>query len=328
MGRSGNGGKGRGGRNSDVHLDDGFFPEAFHPFFIAFIAALVARHHVDLLLDGGKWRRRGQFLFFHQHDGEAGGVHQRPDDFAGLRAKDDGGGFRGERGALRDGPIAAFFRIEVFGVPLGHVFKGGVFGFDFLGDEFRQVELHFRRGGGVVPQHGDEDFLEFDFVLGSSHFVDRMDPYEREYWKHFGEKEGFRAFFEVSLKRVQNLLDTFDSYGHLDYVVRYAPHKNEFYSWNDYEPYIRPLLKLLIENGKCLECNTGGIRYGLGNTNPCADVFRLYKELGGEGITIGSDAHTPETLGIGFDFCREMLKEYGFRYYTVFHERKAEMLPL
>ena len=106
------------------------------------------------------------------------------------------------------------------------------------------------------------------------------------------------------------------------------PHKNEFYSWNDYEPYIRPLLKLLIENGKCLECNTGGIRYGLGNTNPCADVFRLYKELGGEGITIGSDAHTPETLGIGFDHCREMLKEYGFRYYTVFHERKAEMLPL
>ena len=169
---------------------------------------------------------------------------------------------------------------------------------------------------------------EFDFVLGSSHFVDRMDPYEREYWKHFEEKEGFRAFFEVSLKRVQNLLDTFDSYGHLDYVVRYAPHKNEFYSWNDYEPYIRPLLKLLIENGKCLECNTGGIRYGLGNTNPCADVFRLYKELGGEGITIGSDAHTPETLGIGFDYCREMLKEYGFRYYTVFHERKAEMLPL
>ena len=63
---------------------------------------------------------------------------------------------------------------------------------------------------------------EFDFVLGSSHFVDRMDPYEREYWKHFGEKEGFRAFFEVSLKRVQNLLDTFDSYGHLDYVVTQA----------------------------------------------------------------------------------------------------------
>lgn len=121
-------------------------------------------------------------------------------------------------------------------------------------------------------------------------------------------KRRISCIFEVSLKRVQNLLDTFDSYGHLDYVVRYAPHKNEFYSWNDYEPYIRPLLKLLIENGKCLECNTGGIRYGLGNTNPCADVFRLYKELGGEGITIGSDAHTPETLGIGFDYCREMLK--------------------
>ena len=76
-------------------------------------------------------------------------------------------------------------------------------------------------------------------------------------------------------------------------------------------------MKLLIENGKCLECNTGGIRYGLGDTNPCADVFRFYRELGGELITIGSDAHTPKTLGIGFEQCREMLKGYGFRYYTV-----------
>ncbi len=90
------------------------------------------------------------------------------------------------------------------------------------------------------------------------------------------------------------------------------PHKNEFYSWKDYESYIRPILKLLIENGKCLECNTGGIRYGLGNTNPCADVFRLYKELGGEGITIGSDAHTPETLGIGFELMPCNVKKLWF----------------
>lgn len=172
---------------------------------------------------------------------------------------------------------------------------------------------------------------EFDFVIGSSHFVDRMDPYDRIYWDHFGdEKKGFRAFFEISLKRVQNFCNTdiFDTFAHLDFAVRYAPHKNQFYSWKEYESYIRPLLKLLIENGKCLECNTGGIRYGLGDTNPCAGIFRLYKELGGELITIGSDAHTPENLGIGFDYCREMLKDCGFHYYAVFHERKAEMLPL
>lgn len=42
------------GEKSDVYFDDGFFPEAFHPFFITFIAALVARHDVNLLLDGGE----------------------------------------------------------------------------------------------------------------------------------------------------------------------------------------------------------------------------------------------------------------------------------
>lgn len=103
------------GEESDVYFDDGFFPEAFHPFFITFIAALVARHDVNLLLDGGEGGRRRQFLFLHQYDGEAGGVHQRSDDFAGLCAKDDGGGFRGERGAFRNGqspPFSAYRSLE------------------------------------------------------------------------------------------------------------------------------------------------------------------------------------------------------------------------
>ena len=65
------------------------------------------------------------------------------------------------------------------------------------------------------------------------------------------EPGGLEAFFKVSLERVKQLCDVFDSYGHLDYAVRYAPHKNKFYSWNDYESYIRLILKLLIENGKC-----------------------------------------------------------------------------
>ena len=50
--------------------------------------------------------------------------------------------------------------------------------------------------------------------------------------------------------------------------------------------------------------------------------------MGGELITVGSDAHTPEYLGYGFEQARELLKSCGFRYYTVFHHRKAEMIPL
>lgn len=175
-----------------------------------------------------------------------------------------------------------------------------------------------------------KDYLErlleeysFDFVIGSSHFADQMDPYFPEFFNGRTEREAYGRFFEVSLKRAKTL-DCFDSYGHLDYVVRYGPNKNRDYSYRDYQEYIDPILKALIAKGKGLECNTGGYKYRLGHPNPAEDILKRYRELGGEILTIGSDAHAPEHVGYGFDLAREALIHCGFRYYTVFHERKPE----
>ena len=55
--------------------------------------------------------------------------------------------------------------------------------------------------------------------------------------------------------------------------------------------------------------------------NPCTDILRRYKELGGELITIGSDAHKVEELGRGLDRAEEVLREAGFEYYTVYDAR-------
>ena len=52
------------------------------------------------------------------------------------------------------------------------------------------------------------------------------------------------------------------------------------------------------------------------------------RDRGGEILTVGSDAHKPEHLGYDFDYCRELLKRCGFKYYTVFHQRKPVFLPL
>ena len=85
---------------------------------------------------------------------------------------------------------------------------------------------------------------------------------------------------------------------------------------------------LLIEKGKGIEINTGGYKAGLSEPNPCHDVLRRYRELGGEIITMGSDAHTTEYVAYRFADARDVLKECGFRYFTVFRERKAEFVPL
>lgn len=167
----------------------------------------------------------------------------------------------------------------------------------------------------------------FDFIIGSSHFIDGDDPYYPAFFEGRKERDAYERYFHVTLRRIQNM-DCFDVFGHLDYVVRYGPNKNREYSFNAYQEQIDPILKELIAHGKGLECNTGGYKYKLGHPNPSEDILRRYRELGGEIITVGSDAHTPEYIGYSFDLAREALLNSGFRYYTVFHNRKPEFLPL
>ena len=87
-------------------------------------------------------------------------------------------------------------------------------------------------------------------------------------------------------------------------------------------------MRVLAENGKALECNTGGFRSRLSHQNPDTEILKQYRRMGGEHITIGSDAHAPEHLGYGFTRTKELLKQCGFHYYTIYHNRKAEMIPL
>lgn len=176
----------------------------------------------------------------------------------------------------------------------------------------------------LVDQYQDS----FDFIIGSSHFVGGMDPYESKYWETYGELPGLEAFFQASLRRVQNLYDVFDSFGHLDYIGRYAPHQNTFCTYQRFSQWIDPILSVLIEHGKCLECNTGGFKYGLGEPNPQKKILMRYRQMGGELITVGSDAHTPEYIGYEFNRCRQLLLECGFKYYAVFHGRKPEFILL
>ena len=167
----------------------------------------------------------------------------------------------------------------------------------------------------------------FDFVIGSSHVVHGMDPYFPKFYEGRDEKAAYREYFESILENLDAFHD-FDVYGHIDYVVRYGPTKNENYDWTEYEEIINEILKKLIQLGKGIEINTGGFKYGLGHPNPTEAIIRRYKELGGEIITLGADAHSPEHVGFDFEKLPHILKNAGFEYYTVFRQRKPEFLKL
>lgn len=162
---------------------------------------------------------------------------------------------------------------------------------------------------------------DFDFVIGSTHVVKQIDIYYPPYYEGRNEDDCYREYFEETLKNAQSTVD-FDVYGHLDYVIRYGPNKNKYYSYAKFSDIIDEILRTLISRGKGIELNMAGFKYGLGHAHPTMETLKRYKELGGEIITIGSDGHTPEQIAWEFEKVPAILKEAGFDYFTTFKNRR------
>lgn len=167
----------------------------------------------------------------------------------------------------------------------------------------------------------------FDFVIGSIHLVHTKDPYFPSYFKGREEDDAYHEYFQCALQNLE-AYSNFDTFGHLDYVVRYGPHKNQYYTYEKYQEILDEILRSLIKKDIGLEVNTGGYKCGLGAPNPCKEIIRRYRELGGKIITLGSDAHDPGFLAYEFDRVAELLKECGFSSYFIFHNRKPEEVGL
>ncbi len=164
----------------------------------------------------------------------------------------------------------------------------------------------------------------FDFVIGSNHLCHGADPYYPSFYEGRSEQEAYREFFSSTLENLQ-LFDNFDVLGHLDYIVRYAPNREAGYEYRAYREIIDEILKILISKGKGLDVNTKALYSdpAFENPNPCKSILIRYKELGGEIITFGSDAHKAENVAGSFDRVTEMAKACGFTSYCTFSERKA-----
>lgn len=168
----------------------------------------------------------------------------------------------------------------------------------------------------------------YEYVIGSTHLVDHIDPYYPRFWKQYSnDRAGVLRYYEQTLENIKTC-DCFDCYGHIDYIIRYAPDKSLSHPYSEYRDIIDEILRELISRGKGIECNTAGFKYGLGHPNPHENILKRYLELGGEILTIGSDAHKPEQVGYDFEKVPKLLKACGAKYYTIFENRKPVFLPL
>lgn len=167
----------------------------------------------------------------------------------------------------------------------------------------------------------------FDFVICSSHLIGDEDPYYPQYWQGKEEAHSIRAYFETIRSNLA-VFQSFDIYGHLDYVVRYAPSGIRTYSYEDYKDQLDDILTTLIRLGKGIELNTSGYRVIGAEPNPQHEVLARYRELGGTILTIGSDAHSHDHLGADFSRAEALLLSLGFDSYTTYENRRPVFHPL
>ena len=172
--------------------------------------------------------------------------------------------------------------------------------------------------------------LRLDFVIGSLH-MNRGKP--DFYWIEYNKMDSSEltalldAYFEEQLEVCRTA--DFDVLGHLTYPLRYIVGKYgipvELTRW---EGIIEDIFRALIGRGKGIEINTSGLRQEYDRTFPDLGLVRLYRQLGGEILTLGSDAHRIEDIGSGLQAGAELAKQAGFDYMTVFTGRKPEFVKL
>ena len=187
--------------------------------------------------------------------------------------------------------------------------------------------LKIRRGMefGMTPDNAaqfQEDLKRrpFDFVLGSIHFVDDLDVYMEPWWRGKTVLQAEQRFLEATLECVK-IHEDFDVLAHLTYIAKTHCHPAPRpVPYDIHREIVDEILRVLAAKGKGLEMNSSGVDR-CGGFLPTAEYFRRFKELGGEIVTIGSDAHRADRVGqYSFESC-QMLKDI-FGYVCTFKNRQ------
>lgn len=168
----------------------------------------------------------------------------------------------------------------------------------------------------------------FDFVLGSLHAVGGRLVQMPEFSRDSGADGAATVYFDQLLAAVRRAvaMGACDALGHVDLVKR-SPSFGRF-RLESYRERLEALFEVIIPAGVGLEVNTSGYRQPPGEPYPGLETLRLYRESGGEVVTIGSDSHVADTVGQGSAEALDLVRAAGFSHLTLFRERKPRFVRL
>lgn len=157
----------------------------------------------------------------------------------------------------------------------------------------------------------------FDFIILSIHQVEDKEFWTQDFQRGKTQREYNERYYEEMLNVVKKYKD-YSVLGHMDLITRYD--EQGIYPFEKVKPFVEEILKIVIEDGKGIELNTSYHRYGLKDTTPSVEILKLYRQLGGNIVTIGSDSHKPEHLGKYIKDARILLKNLGFQSFCTYEK--------
>ena len=171
---------------------------------------------------------------------------------------------------------------------------------------------------------------EYDFVIGSIHNPRNQPDYGDFDYASLSQAEIYAMldnYFEEELLLAK--WNGFDTFAHLTYPMRYIVQagRNDI-GLDRYGDITDEIFKVIAANGRALEINTSGLRQPIGKTMPTENYVKRFRELGGELLTLGSDAHFTEHTGAGIDEGYAIAERCGFEFVTYFKDRKPVQIKI
>ena len=167
---------------------------------------------------------------------------------------------------------------------------------------------------------------EFDYILGSLHTIGDETYFEQSFFEKYGELESFRKYYSELAVLAQE--GDFDILAHFDVPARISSALYGQYNPLKYESLIRPVLQICIDRGIAIEINSSGKRLPMSRSIPDREILQWYKEMGGELITFGSDAHHAMNVGQNIEDAYELIDAMGFHGPCIFSKRKILNQPV
>lgn len=170
----------------------------------------------------------------------------------------------------------------------------------------------------------------YDFVIGSLHRAKgALDFYFVNYKSM--NKSDIENMLKEYYKELLNIAkwNKFDTIAHLTYPLRYITGDNNIeVDIEKFDDIIMDIFKEVIKNDKAIEVNTSGIGKKFNRLSPNFRYIKMFNELGGKYVTIGSDSHKAYDLTNGITYGLNAIKKAGFEYVTYFEKRKPKLLKI